>query len=83
MRCASGRAEDWVKEAARNRVTLRRCWPAYQTVEHTQASSDLTWLAEHLLVLEVPPQLAAREVETIAQTLRRLAASSNALAARG
>ncbi len=74
VRCASGRAEDWVKEAARSGVTLRRCWPAYQAVEHAQASYEVTWLAEHLLVLEVHPQLAAKEVERIAQTLKCLAA---------
>ena len=76
VRCASGRAEDWVKEAARSAVTLRRCWPAYQPVEHAQASSDLTWLADHLVILEIHPELTHEEIRTIAEALRRLAAGS-------
>ncbi len=73
VQCPSGRAERWVARAAQDGVTLRRCWPAYQPIEHAQTSRNLTWLAEHLLVLEIHPQLTAREVERIAQTLRQLA----------
>ena len=77
VRCREGAAEDRVGQAARNAVTLRRCWPAYQNVEDGQASEDLTWLARHLLLLEIHPRLSVREVERIAKTLRRLAGSVN------
>lgn len=58
-----------IARAARKGVTLRRCWPAYQDLEPGQASDDLGWLAGHLLVLEIHPQLSGREVATIAEVL--------------
>jgi hypothetical protein len=56
-------------------VTLRRCWPAYQVIEGLRASTDLAWLAEHLLVLEIHPRLTGGEIEHIASTLEPLARS--------
>jgi len=73
LACRTGRAEEWVAQASAEGVTLRRCWPAYQAIEGLRASPDLLWLAEHLLVLEVHPRLAADEIEQIARILRRLA----------
>jgi hypothetical protein len=59
-------------------VTLRPCWPAYQVIEGLQASPDLLWLAEHLLVFEIHPWLTTGEVEQIAQTLGKLASWNGA-----
>jgi dTDP-4-amino-4,6-dideoxygalactose transaminase len=73
VQCADERAEDWVEEAARHAVTQRRCWPSYQALYDAQGSPDVSWLAEHLLVLEIHPQLSAGEIETIERTLRNLA----------
>ena len=73
LACRTGQAEHWVRQAARDGVTLRRCWPAYQTIEGITASGELTWLAEHVLLLEIHPQLTVGEIERIARTLRRLA----------
>lgn len=70
VRSDSGRAEDWVEQAATHGVTLRRCWPAYQAVEEGQAGTALAWLAKSLLVLEIHPRLAAAEVERIVATLK-------------
>jgi dTDP-4-amino-4,6-dideoxygalactose transaminase len=77
VECRTGKAENWLGKAARSSVTLRRCWPAYQAIEGAQASRALAWLAEHLLVLEVHPQLIIGEVERITQTLERLALGEN------
>jgi len=73
LACPSGEAERWVEQAASEGVTLRRGWPVYQLIEGLRASEDLSWLAEHLLLLEIHPRLTRREVGRIAQTLRRLA----------
>ena len=74
LQCLTGRAERWRAQAAGSGVTLRRCWPPYQAPEEAQTGSELAWLAEHLLVLEIHPGLTAAEIERTAQTLRRLAA---------
>src|SRR5713101_3419741 len=60
VQCASGRAGGWIEEATRHGVTLRRCGPAYQPVEVTQASDDFDWLAEHLLLVEIHHELTDR-----------------------
>lgn len=70
---ASGRAHAGVHEAAREGVTLRLSWPAYQPREPGQGSPALDWLADHLMLLEVHPQLDAGELERITACLRRLA----------
>ncbi len=76
--CRDGEAAAWVEQAAREGVTLRRCWPAYQQVNRGVLSAEVAWLAEHLLLLEVHPKLTAREVDRIALVLGRLAAGTNA-----
>jgi dTDP-4-amino-4,6-dideoxygalactose transaminase len=70
--CAGGGAEQWIEWAASEGVTLRRCWPAYQEIEGLAASRNLDWLAEHLLILEIHPQLAAAEIGRMKQTILRL-----------
>ncbi len=62
----------WRERAARQGVTLRLCWPAYQDGEPAQDTTDVRWLAEHLLLVEIHPDLTGREVERIAQCLRNL-----------
>lgn len=81
LQCPSDRAAHWVEEAARAGVTLRRCWPAYQPLHDAQASPDMNWLAEHLLVLEIHPQLSAAEIERIVRTLRSLASGEGGVRA--
>jgi dTDP-4-amino-4,6-dideoxygalactose transaminase len=75
--CRDDEAVSWVERAAREGVTLRRCWPAYQRIEGLAAGLDLAWLEEHLLILEVHPKLAANEVDRIASVLERLAGGAN------
>ncbi len=75
LACRTGRAQDWIEKASAGGVTLRRCWPAYQVIEGLRASTDLGWLAEHLLVLEIHPRLTGGEIEQIASTLELLARS--------
>jgi len=65
-------ALDLVKAADRHAVTLRLVWPAYQPAEPGQSREALAWWAEHLAILEVNPNLRAREVERIGKTLSRL-----------
>jgi dTDP-4-amino-4,6-dideoxygalactose transaminase len=73
LQSPAGRAQEWVEEARRERITLRLSWPAYQDMAAGE-SSALEWLASHLVILEVHPRLRAREVEQIADCVRRLAA---------
>ncbi|MBI3669769.1 MAG: DegT/DnrJ/EryC1/StrS aminotransferase family protein [Acidobacteria bacterium] len=70
--CQSGRAEQWVEQAAHDGVTLRRCWPAYQDLAPGQQSSDVRWLADHLLLLELHPDLTDDEATRVARVLRVL-----------
>lgn len=72
--CSPSRcAVEWVEEAARDGVTLRLSWPAFQELP-VEKSATLEWLAEHLLILEVHPGLTDAELEQIAACVRRLAA---------
>jgi dTDP-4-amino-4,6-dideoxygalactose transaminase len=73
LACGTGRAQDWIEQASAGGVTLRPCWPAYQVIEGLRASADLSWLAEHLLILEIHPCLTTGEIEQIARTLGQLA----------
>jgi dTDP-4-amino-4,6-dideoxygalactose transaminase len=67
-----GRAGEWRDRAAAAGVTLRLSWPAYTRPEPGQASAETEWLARHLLVLELHPELTAKEVLRIARVLRKL-----------
>jgi hypothetical protein len=78
VKCGAGGAEHWVEQAGRGGVTLRRCWPAYQHLAPAQASGDLIWLAEHLLLLELHPRLSGGEIARIAHTLGQLGANATA-----
>ena len=73
---ADGNAVEAVEQADRRGVTLRLAWPAYQQSQEGQGSENLEWLADHLLILEVHPDLTAREVEKISNALKSLAARS-------
>jgi hypothetical protein len=46
-----------VEQASAEGATLRRCWPAYQVIEGLRTGTELAWLGEHLLVLEIHPWL--------------------------
>ncbi len=73
LKCEAGNAHSWREQAARDGVTLRLCWPAYQDEETAHASPTLEWLAAHLLLMEVHPNMAGREVQRIVRCLRTLA----------
>ncbi len=70
----SGRAHSWRERAAREGITLRHCWPAYQDCEPLQDTPAVRWLAEHLWLMEIHPGLTRTEVQRIARILRGLAA---------
>jgi dTDP-4-amino-4,6-dideoxygalactose transaminase len=72
LKCNFGAAHSWLQRAAREGITLRLCWPAYQEPEAGQGSAELRWLANHLLLLEIHPKLNDREVQRIARCLREL-----------
>jgi dTDP-4-amino-4,6-dideoxygalactose transaminase len=71
---ADGNAHEAVAQADQMGVTLRLAWPAYQEPEEGQSSENLEWLANHLLILEVHPNLNAREIERISNALKNLGA---------
>ncbi len=71
--CQSGSAKQWVEQGAHDGVTLRRCWPAYQDLAPGQQSPDVRWLAEHLLLLELHPDLTDDEATRVARVLKALA----------
>jgi dTDP-4-amino-4,6-dideoxygalactose transaminase len=71
---ADGNAAEAMEQADRRGVTLRLAWPAYQRSEEGQWSDNLEWLAHHLLILEIHPDLSSREVERVSNLLRSLAA---------
>jgi dTDP-4-amino-4,6-dideoxygalactose transaminase len=73
FRSESGQAVAWREHAARAGVTLRLCWPAFQDAEPAQANATLSWLAEHLLLMEIHPKLTEREVRRIVRCLEELA----------
>jgi dTDP-4-amino-4,6-dideoxygalactose transaminase len=73
LQSPAGRAEQWVERADQQGVTLRRCWPAYQPYEPGQESEDLDWLAQHLVIFDVHPQLKPREIERVARLFKELA----------
>ncbi len=73
---ADGHAAEAMEQADRLGVTLRLTWPAYQRLEEGQWSENLQWLADHLLILEVHPDLSPREIERIGNFLKDLAARS-------
>ncbi len=72
-----GRATNWVEKAAREGVTLRLSWPAYQNLEEGQGSEQVDWMAEHLLIAEVHPNLRTSEVRRIAEVIKRIAAEGD------
>jgi hypothetical protein len=61
-----------VEPAARHGVMLQRSWAVYQPIEDAQAGSDLVWLAEHVLVLEIHPQLGEEDAMLVARALNKL-----------
>ncbi len=74
LRSELGQAFAWRERAASAGITLRLCWPAYQNAAPAQTSATLSWLAEHLLLMEIPPKLTKREVNRIVRCLQQLAA---------
>jgi dTDP-4-amino-4,6-dideoxygalactose transaminase len=72
LRAPVGRARHWMEAAARQGITLRLSWPAYQMIENQESSSTTQWLAEELLILEIHPELNAEEISRIATCLQRL-----------
>jgi len=72
LRCPSSCAPAWVEQAAREGVTLRFCWPAYQEISGATTSGEVCWLRDHLLLLEIHPGLRDAEAERIARAIRRL-----------
>lgn len=73
LQSENGQAIAWREQAARESVTLRLCWPAYQQSAPTRTSATLDWLAEHLLFLEIHPNLSESEVQRIVRCLKNLA----------
>jgi dTDP-4-amino-4,6-dideoxygalactose transaminase len=73
---AAGPAHTWRQLAARHDVTLRLSWPAYQSIEPAQATAAVRWLAAHLLILEIHPELTDGEAQRISRSLQALATSS-------
>jgi len=71
-----GAAARWRELAAEAGVTLRLIWPAYQELEPAQGSPDLSWLASHLLLMEIHPELSTREIHHIVGVLKRLAGTA-------
>jgi dTDP-4-amino-4,6-dideoxygalactose transaminase len=69
----TGQAIAWREQASQVGVTLRLCWPAYQQAVPAQTNATLGWLAEHLLFLEIHPNLSEREVQRIVRCLKNLA----------
>jgi len=70
---AEGNAAKAMEQADRVGVTLRLAWPAYQQSQEGQSSENLEWFAQHLLILEVHPDLSSREVEKISNVLKKFA----------
>ena len=77
IQCPAGEAEDWIERATRLGVTLRRAWPAYQSLEPAQLEGDVAWLAEHLLAMEIHPQLSPEESSHVLCVLNKLGAFSH------
>lgn len=73
LRSAAGTARAWAEEAAKDAVTLRLSWGAYQIVECQPVSECLEWLGQRLSICEIHPNLSQVEVKRIAGTLCRLA----------
>ncbi len=69
----SGHAESWRDVAAREGVTLRLCWPAYQPADSGLPGGPLDWFARHLLWMEIHERLTAREISKITSVISRLA----------
>lgn len=76
LRCPAREADDWVEQADRNGVTLRRCWPALQRGPSRAASEVLAWFAARLVFLEIHPRWSEAEIATIQSTLRSLGENS-------
>jgi len=72
LRCPSSCAPAWVEQAAREGVTLRFCWTAYQESSGAAASGVDCWLRDHLLLLEIHPGLRDAEMERIVRAIRGL-----------
>jgi dTDP-4-amino-4,6-dideoxygalactose transaminase len=68
--CPTDRAEKWIERAARDGLTLRRCWPTYQDLAPEQQSRDVCYLADHLLLLELHPRQTDNETARIVRTLK-------------
>jgi len=79
LQSSAGRAAEWRDLAAREGVTLRLTWPAFQSPEAGTNASRLDWIARHLLVLEIHERLTAREVARIATVISRLAETDSEL----
>jgi dTDP-4-amino-4,6-dideoxygalactose transaminase len=73
LRSAAGRVEDWVREAERRGITLRRTWPAYQHADAGQSEARLAWFARHIAILEIHPSLNQSEVTKIVRCLKEFA----------
>jgi len=73
LQSSAASAEHWVREARDAGVTLRRAWPAFDEPAPGQASANLAWFADHLVILEVHPRLNPGEVVRIAECVKRLA----------
>lgn len=72
LQAPDGGAAGWRERAAREGVTLRLTWPAYQPLEAGQASADVHWLAGHLLLFELHPRLSEPETLRVVRVLRKL-----------
>ncbi len=81
LRSPAGRAFNWYDQAARAGITLRLTWPAYERMEQGQHTANLDWLAAHLVILEIHPDLTIREVIRIVDTLKELATADERLLA--
>ncbi len=71
VQCPSGEAESYLERVTRHNVTLRRTWAAYQRLASGQQNEDLSWLREHLVVLELDPHLNPGDINQIVRALER------------
>lgn len=70
--CPPNCADNWIHGAAKDGITLRRTWPAFQEILPGARSNALEFLADQLLILEIHPDLSEWEVNRLAERLSQL-----------
>ena len=75
IECPAARSEEWLALAAREGITLRRTWPAYQAPEPEQQNEVVLWLGQSVLVLELDFRIDPCELRRIAECLASVSKS--------